>query len=360
MDKRGRLIVLLLVGPALGAACKKDKDSGDKGKVDPARAESGKTAETATQPPPAASAGGEALVKTIEGCWAAYASWDKDKFRACYAGTTEVLSVDAVPPDTARTPQDVVVMNGVFRNAFPDFAADLQLIAVNGKKAAVVALLTGTHKGRSLGMPPTNKKLALYYGEALEADDSGHWIREHAYADQATLLHQLGIQEAVNVPSKEQPWPEKVRVVARNDETEKANLAAFKASFEALAKGDPAGFSAIYADDATYRYLPQSATVQGPKEIARARDFRAVADPLEMSVRDAWAAGDWVVAETNIKGTLAQDFGGVKGTKGKTWEQTTLELLQFTGGKVKRHLVYANGLKFAVDIGLFDPSSIGM
>jgi len=356
MDKRGRLILLLLVGPALGVACKKEKDSGDK-----AKEESGKTAETATPPPPAAAnLGGDALVKTVEGCWAAYAAWDKDRFRACYAGTTEVVSVDAIPAETARTPQDVVVMNGVFRNAFPDFAADIQLVAVNGKKAAAVVLLTGTHKGRSLGMPPTNKKLTLYYGEAVEADDQGHWIREHAYADQATLLHQLGIQEAVNVPSVEQPWPEKVRVVAKNDAAEKANLAAFKASFEALAKGDATGFSAIYADDATYRYVPQSATVQGAKEIARVRDLRAVADPLEMSIVDAWAAGDWVVAETKTKGTLAKDFGGVKGTKGKTWEQNTLELLQFAGGKVKRHLVYANGLKFAVDVGLFDPESIGM
>ncbi len=355
-------IGLLLAGLASAGACKKDKE--DKAPAGEESAKAGKTAEPAGGPGAGdqapAGAGPEALMKSTEACWAAYASWDKEKFRACYADKTEVTSVDAIPAETARTPQDVLLMFGVFRNAFPDFAADIQLVLVNGNKTAVVALLTGTHKGRSLGMPPTNKKLALYYGEASEADGQGRKIREHDYADQATLLQQLGIQDAVNVPTREKPWPAKVRVVAKNDDTEKANLAAFKASFEALAKGDAAGFSAVYAADATYRYVPQESILTGPQDIAKARDYTAVAKPLELSVVDAWAAGDWVVAETRVKGALAEDFGGVKGTKGKTWEQNMLELIEFQGGKAKRHLVYANGLKFAVDVGLFDPASIGM
>lgn len=348
---------LLLATLACVAGCKKESEE-KKGPADDSKA--GKTAEAAGQTPAAQAVGGEALVKVVEGCWASYVAWDKDKFRACYAEKTEVGAVDAIPPQTAHTPQEVVVLNGTYRNAFPDFGADIQAILVSGKKVATVVLQTGTHKGRSLGMPPTNKKMMLYYGEAKEVDDHGLTVRERAYADQTTLLQQLGVQEGLNVPTKEEPWPEKVRAVAKDDAAEKANLAAFRGSFEALGKGDAAGFSAIYADDATYRYMPQSVIITGPAEIAKARDYSAVAKPLEMTVRDAWAAGDWVVAETTVKGTLAQDFAGVKGTKGKTWEQTSLELLEFAGGKVKRHLVFANGLKFAVDVGLFDPADLGM
>jgi predicted ester cyclase len=338
--------------------CKKDREEN---KDTAADSKSAKTAEPAGESPPAAEAmSGEALVKTVEGCWASFVAWDKDKFRACYADQTEVTTVDAIPPEMARTPQDVVVLNGTYRNAFPDFKADVQMILVNGKKVATVVLQSGTHKGRSLGMPPTNKKMTMYYGEARELDDRGRTTRERAYADQTTLLQQLGIQEGLNVPTSEKPWPAQVRVVARNDDGEKANLAAFKASFEALSKGDAAGFSAAYAQDATYRYMPQNVIITGPKEIARARDYSAVANPIEMTLKDAWAAGDWVVGETTVKGTLSQDFAGVKGTKGKTWEQTSLELLEFAQGKVKRHLVFANGLKFAVDVGLFDPADLGM
>lgn len=357
--QRNVRIGLLVAGLASAGGCKKDKEAGDKAPVDDAKA--AKASEAAAGGAGAAEPViGEALMKRIEGCWASYVSWDKDAFRACYAEKTEVGAVDAIPPQTARTPQEVVVLNGTFRNAFPDFAGDIQLLLVNGKKVATVVLQSGTHKGRSLGMPPTNKKLMLYYGEAREVDDRGLTVRERAYADQTTLLQQLGLQEGLNVPTAEEPWPAKVRAVARNDAGESANLAAFKKSFDALGKGDAAGFSAIYADDATYRYLPQSVVIKGPKEIAKARDYSAVAKPLEISVRDAWAAGDWVVAETTVKGTLVDDFAGVKGTKGKTWEQASLELVEFAQGKVKRHLVFANGLKFAADVGLFDPADLGM
>jgi ketosteroid isomerase-like protein len=357
---RSARIGLLAVGLASAVGCKKDKDEDKAAQAGDSKA--GKTAESAGETPAApAAVGGEALIQRVEGCWAAYVAWDKEKFRACYADKTEVGAVDAIPAEQpARTPQDVVVLNGTYRNAFPDFQADIQMILVNDKKVATVVLQSGTHKGRSLGMPPTNKKMMLYYGEAREVDDKGQVTRERAYADQTTLLQQLGIQEGLNVPTKEEPWPAKVRVVAKNDDGEKANLAAFKASFEALSKGDAAGFSAPYADDATYRYLPQNVIITGPKEIAKARDYSAVANPIEMSLKDAWAAGDWVVAETTVKGTLSQDFAGVKGTKGKTWEQTSLELIEFAQGKAKRHLVFANGLKFAVDVGLFDPADLGM
>ncbi|HEU5058432.1 MAG TPA: nuclear transport factor 2 family protein [Kofleriaceae bacterium] len=357
--QRSVRIGLLLAGLACVAGCKKDKEEGDKAAVDDPKA--AKTSEAAAGAAGAAEpVTGEALIQRIEGCWASYVAWDKEAFRACYAEKTEVGAVDAIPPQTARTPQEVVVLNGTFRNAFPDFAADIQLILVNGKKVASVVLQSGTHKGRSLGMPPTNKKMMLYYGEAREVDDRGLTVSERAYADQTTLLQQLGLQEGLNAPTKEEPWPAKVRAVARNDAGESANLAAFKTSFDALSKGDAAGSSAIYASDATYRYLPQSVVITGPKEIAKARDYSAVAKPLEMTVRDAWAAGDWVVAETTIKGTLSNDVGGVKGTKGKTWEQTSFELLEFAQGKVKRHLVFVNGLKFATDVGLFDPAELGM
>jgi len=77
-----------------------------------------------------------------------------------------------------------------------------------------------------------------------------------------------------------------------------------------------------------------------------------------MSIRDAWAAGDWVVAEITTTGTLREDVPGAKGSKGKAWELNTLELYQLAGGKVKQHVSFANGLKFAVDVGQVDPSTL--
>lgn len=348
----------LLTALALGGGCKKDK--GDKEGKAP-DSPTGKTdgpsgAETPPQPPPAS---GD-LLATVESCSAAFAAWDKDVYRACFAEKTKVGMIDAVPPQPmATTPKEVLVQVGVFRNAFPDFKAEMQLILVSGRKAATVGLLSGTHGGRSLGMPPTNKPLNMFSAQTLQFDDADHIVDERDFIDHATLLNQLGVLETAGSPAKETPWPEKVRVTAKDDATEKANLAAFQTSSAAEAKGDYAAAASIYADDAVFRFMPSTDETKGRAAIEKSKkDYAAANQDFKITITDAWAAGNWVVAEAITKGTMANDLAGAEGTKGKTWEQTSLELLEFADGKVKRHLSFGNGLKFAADVGLFDPAAM--
>lgn len=350
--KRTVCFGLLTAALAFGGACKKDKDEKA---TDPLKAEAPKV--EAPPPPPDS---GE-LLKTLESCSAAFAAWDKDTFRACFADKTQVGMVDAVPPQpVATTPKEVLVQVGVFRNAFQDFKVEMQLILVNGSKAATVGYMTGTHKGRSLGMPPTNKPLSMYAARSLVLDEQGDIVEERDYVDHATLLHQLGVIESPSSPAKEAGWPETVRIVAKDDATEKANLETFKTSFAAKAKGDFAAASTMYADDALFRYMPATDQTKGRSEIEKTtKDSFAINKDLQMAVTDAWAAGSWVVAQTDIKGTLANDLAGTEGTKDRTWEQSSLEFLEFADGKVKRHLSFGNGLKFAADVGLFDPAEMG-
>jgi ketosteroid isomerase-like protein len=358
--KRIELPTLLFAALAL-AGCKKEKEE-EKTPVDAPKTAAVDTAKT-EQPAEQKTAGeptDDKLIKNIEGCWADFAAWDKEGFKGCFAEPTEVGTVDGIPPDTVKTPQEVIVQVGMFRNAFADFKADLSLVLVNGHKAVAVGLLSGTHKGGSLGIPPTNKTMSLFYAQVIEANEQGRFVRERDYQDQATVLHQLGIQASQVAPAKEEPWADKVRAVAKNDDTEKANLAAFKSSFDARVKGDTAAATASYADDAVFRYMPEGQPYTGKKEIASAtKADTAQHANLQGSVRDAWAAGNWVVAETTIKGTLARPLNGIKGTKGKKWEENSLELVEFAGGKVKRHIVFTNSLKFAVDVGLIDPAELG-
>lgn len=349
------LFGVLLAALSLGGACKKEEEK----KPDSPKTTEPPAEPTKSEPAAARPAAGD-LSAQIEGCWAAFGTWDKEKFSDCFADVTDVGTVDGVPPDTVKTPKEVVMQVGVFRNAFPDFKADLVMVLVSGRKAATVGLLTGTHKGRSLGMPPTNKPINLYYAQVIEANEQGRFLVERDYNDQATLLHQLGVQESQIAPTKEEPWADKVRVTAKNDDAEKANIETFKASFAARTKGDSAAAVASYADDAVFRYMPEAEPYRGKTEIAKAtKADLSQHKNLVSSVRDVWAAGSWVVAETTTKGTLAADISGIKGTKGKNWEENSLELLEFADGKVKRHLVFANSLKFAVDVGIIDPEALG-
>jgi predicted ester cyclase/ketosteroid isomerase-like protein len=356
--RRIGLCGLLVAATSLTAACKKDKEDKE--------AAAGKTKAATTSEGTTQTAEGkkgltpEEQIKKIEGCWAALAAWDKDTVRSCYPDKIEFINVDSVPPQDAKTQQEAVVHLGAFRNAFPDFKADLELVLLNGHKSVAVGRLSGTHKGRSLGIAPTNRPVSLLEGAVTELDDEGRYARQRNYVDQMTIFNQLGLEESAMAPTKEQPWPEQVRAVSKGDATEKANLDAFKAGVEAGNKEDLAGWMARYADDATLRFAAIGQEVKGKQSIeAVNKAYFAQHDQLEFTVRDAWAAGDWVMAETNIKGSLAADLPGVKGSKGKKWEQAQLELAQFAGGKVKRHIVMSNYLKFYVDVGIIDPESIG-
>jgi len=300
---------------------------------------------------------GDELIAAVDRCWKMLESWDKDAYLECYAQNASVTYMDNVPPQKVNTRNDAVVQAGVFRNAFPDFKAERSLVLTRGSKWALVARLSGTHKGASLGLPPTGKPISILWGEIGELGPDGRITQTRNYMDQSTLLHQLGVLESETATGSEKPWPDPIRTTAKDDDGERANLAVVRGGFEALGKGDVAGALAMYAPDALYRYLPEGKPYRGVEELkGRLGSYVEISKGFTITSRDAWAAGDWVVVELTTSGTLSDDLSGAKGTKGKKWEANTLELLKLAGGKVKQHWSFANGLKFAADVGLFDPS----
>lgn len=354
-----RWIVAAAIAASLSPACKKEREKNGEGGT--ATPDSSKTSEAGSNQKAAAKEiTGEQLIKIVEGCWQAFTTWNKEGFRACYADKTDLMAMDTLPPQAAKTPQEVLVIAGVFRNAFPDFKSDLQLILVNGRKAVAFGIFTGTHQGRSLGIPPTNKPISFYWAQVIEVDPQGLIVRERDYLDQATMLHQLGVLPSSMAPASEKPWASRVRVVSKGDPAEQANVQVVKSSFEGQGKAQVDAAIGRYSDDAVFRFVSAGEPTTGKKAISQALQayFTGNKD-FQVTVRDIWAAGDWVVAETTSKATVAEDLPGVPGTKGKQWEQNALEVFELSGGKVKRHMLFANALKYAADVGLVDPAEFG-
>lgn len=356
MTTRSSALLLAGVLSMPVAACSKASDDtgSDQKKASEAAGKTTTAATDATTSPVT----GEALLKRVDQCWTFYETWDKDALRDCYVDKPEVTYIDSVPPQMPiASKADALTAAGVFRNAFPDFKGDRSIILANGNKTLVVVRITGTHKNATLGMPPTGKPLSMLTAEVAEFDAQGRIQRIHYYADHATMFHQLGIVESASAPASEPSPGESARVAARNDDRERANLEVIKNVLADIAKGDAKGAVAMYAPDAVFRYLPQGEPNVGAAAIEQSlHRYVEVATDLEMTTRDAWAAGDWVVAELTMKGKMAADMPGAKGSKGKPWQLNSLELFQLADGKVKRHWTFANALKFAVDVGLFDPA----
>lgn len=333
----GFLAFAIAAALAFGAACKKDeKAEGDKEGAGKATANpsGGGTG------PAVAAVVGEALIKRKDDCWRLVETWDKFAFADCYSDKPDVTYVDAVlgPPKSA-TRNDAVVEAGTFRNEYPTFKADRVAILVSGNKSLVVVQVNAKHKA--------GKPVSVYQVELAEHDPQGRIVKAEYYRDEATILSQLGVLQSALAPSTEKPWDAPVRQVAKDDDAERGNLAVVKKGLEALSKGEVAAALAMYAGDAVLRYVPEGKPYTDADIEAR---LKASADlKIKLALGDAWAAGDWVVATL----TSSADDG-----KGKPWSLRSLELFQLQGGKVKQHWIFANSIKWARDVGQFDPSMV--
>jgi len=75
---------------------------------------------------------------------------------------------------------------------FPDLRYEVEQILASGDHIIVRSLLTGTHKGEFAGVAPTNKKASWRACTVVELRN-GKAIRSRVYADNVSLLRQLGV-----------------------------------------------------------------------------------------------------------------------------------------------------------------------
>jgi hypothetical protein len=164
-------------------------------------------------------------------------------------------------------------------------------------------VVVGTHaaNGKRAGL----RGVALYW-----FDDAGKIKKEHVYIDQLTMLVHTGraegkAPEPATMPSANEAW-----IGAKNDATEEANVATFKATWPAKAL-----FARSFQhDDVATGVLAKSAP------------------PEEFAAEQAWGFGGFVVAEMQMKGA-----DGVA--------QHVVEVAEHDNGQLVRATLYSNRLE---------------
>ena len=77
--------------------------------------------------------------------------------------------------------------------AFPDMQMNIEDVIAGGDKAVARVQVTGTNKGPFMGMPATDKPVAMNLIDITRFGDDG-LAREHwGVADQLALMQQLGL-----------------------------------------------------------------------------------------------------------------------------------------------------------------------
>jgi ketosteroid isomerase-like protein len=320
------------------ASCKKEEKS--KGELEPPATAAQQDleqpeAKLEAKSEPAQAATAEDKVKAYQGCWAAAAAKDWDRFGKCYGEDAESEFIDAgEPPARGR---DEIVTRGpkVLVDALPDITIKPQVIVQSGDKVAAVTFTAGTHtaplKGEDGELPPTN----------------------------TSLLGQLGVYPGPHRPASDKPiHPETVVATAKNDEVEKKNLAAFKKAYEAFGKRDFKAMSDFWADDAK----TMSAGMPGMQTKKQSQAFlkqmlKGFPDAKGELV-DTWAAGNYVVAVSRNTGTNTGPMPAmqIKKPTGKSVEFTEVTVFEMKDGKAVMAMSFFNGMALATQLGLLEPT----
>jgi predicted ester cyclase len=142
-------------------------------------------------------------------------------------------------------------------------------------------------------------------------------------------------------------------VLAKNDETEKRNTDAFRATAEAFGKGDSKAFAAMLADDYVLIDVTQPKDLNKKQALAGMAEYKKGFPDAVLTIATLWAAGDYVVAEGAFTGTNTGDLPSMKIKKtGKKVNVKFFEIIQFENGKAKKDWTIFNGADFASQLGL--------
>ena len=358
--------LVLALGLAVAAGCKKKKDEGGGGTAgtgDMAGTGSGTGGMAGTGSGSAAepekTLTGADLAKRYQECAALVNAGDTAKFK------TMCLADDFKGHDAAMnmdmTAADVDKMFGDMKKTFPDMKMEPQLILVNGRNIAAVALTTGTMQGEmDMGpmgkVPATNKKTGMMFFQRLKLNDANKTTEEWVIMDVATMMGQLGMSPKEAPPVR--PVMDKgmdgapMVVVAADDEKEKANLLIFKKGNDAFNAHKAADMMAIMAPDVVEADMATDKDVKGAKEVQKGLEMFWKAFPDgKVEVTESWAAGDYVVGIGKFTGTNKGAMGKMKAT-GKAVTMEYAEIAQFKDNKVVQMWRFRDGFGMAAQLGL--------
>jgi len=301
----------------------------------------------------------EQKVKIYQDGWAAFNAKDFAKFQGIWADNATSEMLDMGPPKLG--PAAITENAKGFSTAFPDGTAELELTLVNGNNAVGVVLMRGTQKGTyetPMGpVPATNKKVGFIAAHGIELNEAGKVQREWLAYDGGTVAGQLGLMQMPHRKVIETGWTDKPVVVASGSDTEKANVAAFSKEVEGFNKHDAAAALASAADDLVFSELTAPADRTGKKEAVKGMEemFKAFPD-AKLDVKNAWGAGDYVVATGSWSGTNTGDMPSAHMKKtGKPVSVQFVEIDKFVGGKTKNIWIFSNGAAVAAQLGLMAP-----
>jgi len=316
----------------------------------------------AAAPPAPKAMTAEERAKWYQDCWDLFSNKSWDAFKGCYADGVESETVDSGQP-ALKGPDAVVANTKAFADAFPDVKGTPQMVFVNGNTVVGVYAINGTHTGPLPGpggkaIPATNKKVGYLMAHVIESDPSTNkGIKEAAYADNGTLMAQLGLNPAPARPVMEPIAAAPIVVVSTGSEAEAKNVEVFRASVEAFNKHDLKAVEALNTPDVIFHDMTQPKDMDAKANHAMTMSFFKGFPDAMLTVDSIFGAGDYTVARGTFEATNkgAMPDMGIKKPTNKSVRAHFIEITKYEGGKTKEDWLFFDSMAFASQLGLTAP-----
>lgn len=132
----------------------------------------------------------------IERHFEALSQGDWDTYRQDYADDGQYIEMST--GQSARGPDEIVMLLQRWRSAFPDLSATIKSSAVSGDKAFVELELSGTHSGTleaPFGHIPASGRHGVVPAVVVATLQGDKIVELRNYFDVMTLLRQMGVAE---------------------------------------------------------------------------------------------------------------------------------------------------------------------
>ncbi len=216
-------------------------------------------------------------------------------------------------------------------------------VLVKGDTVAVEWAMTGTHSGDFLGVKATEKPVGLNGLTILTFDpDSGLVKEAHRYADDATILSQIGASKAkvraIPVLSSSPEW--KTAAGAASEERDEAT---WKRALAAIGDKNEVDYIAVHQDDVAYDDMTQPLGMRGQSDARKwLKEFTTQLPDAKVEAQGVWGIEDYVVSEHTIRATH-------KASK-KAIVLHAADVVQMKDGKVAHGWSYGDGRELATQI----------
>lgn len=205
--------------------------------------------------------------------------------------------------------------------------------------------MKGTHAREWMGVAATNKPVVIRGISLLWTRDDGSVTDVHVVFDEEVVRAQLGAghKELAALPAPPADTAPRVDVEQTRTPEEAANVAAVRASLNALENGKETVYLDSFADDVELWNAERAEPAHGKAEMrSYYKSSRKALAELDTAVDNAFGVGPFVLVEYDVIGTQTTPIGWIPMQHDKLLKFTVVDVAEMRAGKIARVWRYDN------------------